>query len=572
MDRWLVDNDPSTTYPIYTRGNIGEVFPLPVTPLSWTFAAIPCSEAGWRDAFARYGAFDADEFSEGIEILGCFGGYGYLNVSISRIFGVRTPGLTPEQVDYSIWGDMAGVPVYKALPTDESASHAERIQQTVGWILSAPELTELIDDRRKMAELRAARPDFTALSNEEILAHQRGLMPEFRRLFAAHLFVTYCALVPVGIIAGVCQALGDATLPMRLCAGLGDVDSAAPSTTLWDLGRLVAGSTELSSLFEGGVVGLLDRLRSAPGGAARAFVDQFDQFLYDYGSRGPNEWETSSPSWETDPELALAAIDRMRLSPASAAPAEQHDRLAADREALGGQLVDQLAGDPDTQAQFAAALPAAKVFLPGRERSKTNVIRLVNELRIAWNELGRRMVAEGVIARPQDLSMLQADELDGFLATPGSFSALIAERAADYATLFDLEPPFVIVDSVPPLREWSHRDRSPGIVAAGTTLPGIPGCPGVARGRARVILDPSDPRALEPGDVLVAPITDPAWTPLFVPAAAVVVDVGAQMSHAVIVSRELGIPCVVSVTDGTRKIADGAMLEVDGTAGTVKVL
>ena len=69
----------------------------------------------------------------------------------------------------------------------------------------------------------------------------------------------------------------------------------------------------------------------------------------------------------------------------------------------------------------------------------------------------------------------------------------------------------------------------------------------------------------------MAPITDPAWTPLFVPAGAVVVDVGAQISHAIIVSRELGIPCVVSVTDGTRRIADGATITVDGTAGTVTV-
>ena len=86
------------------------------------------------------------------------------------------------------------------------------------------------------------------------------------------------------------------------------------------------------------------------------------------------------------------------------------------------------------------------------------------------------------------------------------------------------------------------------------------------------MLDSHDPTALEPGDVLVAPITDPAWTPLFVPAGAVVVDVGAQASHAVIVARELGIPCVVSVTDATRRIADGAQLTVDGAKGTVTVL
>ena len=109
-------------------------------------------------------------------------------------------------------------------------------------------------------------------------------------------------------------------------------------------------------------------------------------------------------------------------------------------------------------------------------------------------------------------------------------------------------------------------------LAAGDELRGLPGCPGVAEGPARVILDPNDPVALEPGDVLVAPITDPSWTPLFVPAAAVVVDVGAALSHAIIVSRELGIPCVVSATDATRRIPDGALVRVDGGAGVVTVL
>ena len=83
--------------------------------------------------------------------------------------------------------------------------------------------------------------------------------------------------------------------------------------------------------------------------------------------------------------------------------------------------------------------------------------------------------------------------------------------------------------------------------------------------------DAADPEGLEPGDVLVAPQTDPSWVPLFVPAAAVVVNVGATGSHAMIVSRELGIPCVVSVADGTDVIPDGAIVTVDGTAGTVSI-
>ena len=87
-----------------------------------------------------------------------------------------------------------------------------------------------------------------------------------------------------------------------------------------------------------------------------------------------------------------------------------------------------------------------------------------------------------------------------------------------------------------------------------------------------MILDPTDPSELEPGDILIAPNTDPAWTPLFVPAGGVVVDVGALNSHAIIVSRELGVPCVVSVVNATKRIPDGALVEVDGGAGTVTVL
>jgi pyruvate,water dikinase len=86
------------------------------------------------------------------------------------------------------------------------------------------------------------------------------------------------------------------------------------------------------------------------------------------------------------------------------------------------------------------------------------------------------------------------------------------------------------------------------------------------------VLDAADPRWLNPGDILVAPHTDPAWTPLFVPAGGVVVDVGAALSHAIIVSRELGIPCVVSVTDATKKIPDGATIEVNGDTGEVTVI
>ena len=87
-----------------------------------------------------------------------------------------------------------------------------------------------------------------------------------------------------------------------------------------------------------------------------------------------------------------------------------------------------------------------------------------------------------------------------------------------------------------------------------------------------MLSSPSDPGALRPGDILVAPNTDPSWTPLFLAVSAVVVDVGAMNSHAVIISRELGIPCAVGVSDASGRIIDGQMIEVDGGAGTVRIL
>jgi phosphoenolpyruvate synthase/pyruvate phosphate dikinase len=108
-------------------------------------------------------------------------------------------------------------------------------------------------------------------------------------------------------------------------------------------------------------------------------------------------------------------------------------------------------------------------------------------------------------------------------------------------------------------------------VKVGDVLTGIAGSPGQATGTARVMLDLSDPMALEPGEILVAPSTDPSWTPLFLVAAGVITDIGAVGTHAVIVSRELGIPCVPSIADASRRIPNGATITLDGSLGTVTI-
>ena len=126
---------------------------------------------------------------------------------------------------------------------------------------------------------------------------------------------------------------------------------------------------------------------------------------------------------------------------------------------------------------------------------------------------------------------------------------------------------------IPPASSLKYlTDVAVDAVKVGDVLTGGASSSGVTRGTARIVLSPDDATNLEPGDILVAPQTDPSWTPLFVVSGAVVVDVGAPNSHAMIVSRELGIPCVAGVYGATRRIPDGATIEVDGAAGTVTIV
>ena len=211
--------------------------------------------------------------------------------------------------------------------------------------------------------------------------------------------------------------------------------------------------------------------------------------------------------------------------------------------------------------------------MPGRERTKTNNIKLVQELRVCLNEFGRRRVADGTFHKVNDFGLLTRAELLEAIDDPGKFTPVLAEREALLDEVAALQEPFLFHGGRPDMSTYPRRDEAViTAVTAGEVVQGVPGCPGTARGIARVVLDSHDPTALGPGDILVAPITDPSWTPLFVPASAVVVDVGAPLSHAIIVSRELGIPCVVSAFDATKRIPDGATIEVNGDTGAVTVI
>ena len=349
-----------------------------------------------------------------------------------------------------------------------------------------------------------------------------SLKPLIRSLFDQHINQSGAASIAPGILGAVCAAIGNPTAAMRLLAGIGGVDSAEPASAMWDLSRMVRGSAPLTRPFDSGIDALTDRLRADHSAEITVFVARLDELLVEFGSRGPNEWDIHSHTWETQPDLVLAAVDRMRHADDSAAPSGHQKAAETERLRLGDNIAAMLAGDPATQGQFVAVLASACTFPAGRERSKTNIIRVVHEVRMSLWEIGRRVVDRGELDDARDICLLFADEAQALAS--GSLTDARELAAAAWCAHLDwltsLEPPFLFDSSPPSNTTWSKRgDNRPPVADVGAVLAGLPGCPGIARGRARVVLHASDPSALEPGDVLIAPMTDPAWTPLFVPAA-----------------------------------------------------
>jgi pyruvate,water dikinase len=542
-DRWITDLEPSKKFPVYTRANAGEVLPDPASPLAWTLVWEPGVVEGWADANVSAGTVVRTEFTSAPpEVVGLFGGYLYINGSLARLFGVRGPGLTAEMIDFVYFGEHPDVPKYVHEDWHDDPAATEKLGAWMGEVLTAADLPGHRDDQARANQTRADRGDLGALTDAELVERARSLIPFVRHLFWRHLDTTAGTSVGPGALGAIAEAMGDPSIVLSLITGIGDVDSALPSLAMWELSRLPADSAE--------------------------FRQGFEAFLAEYGSRGPNEWDIRSEVWETKPALALALIEAMRPAADSESPAARNAKNVAKREALEAQIRAALADQPEALGTFELALRSAHLYMAGRERAKTNIIKVIHEMRMAMRELAVRHDYT-----MSEVCMLLADELDAFVAAPDEFRARLTAREEQYLELFQLDPPFIVNGSVKPLSQWARRGGPEAAKAAvGDVLSGVPGSPGVATGRARVILDPADPLALEPGDVLIAPITDPAWTPLFVPAAAVVVNVGAQVSHAVIVSRELGIPCVVSVLDATQRIPDGALVTVDGTTGTVTLV
>ncbi len=579
MDSWLTDTATTERFPLYTRGNADEVGPQPFPPLTWSLAWERGASPGTADAWVHLGAFRPEEFRQPVpEVFGCWGGYFYNQVSVGRVFGVRVPGGSPDAIDQAYFGGNPDVPPYAPDPRDEDPTLSEAVGARLGEILGAEATPSYAKDF--FAEVRrwaAERPDLTSLSDADLVAHGRAACLRLRRTWDVYAQIVVSASVGPGAVHAIASALGRGDDAVAVFTSLGGVETAGTARQVWELSRLVRRSPGLTAAFDEGTADLLDRLDAASEPDAARFAVGFRSLLAEYGHRGPNEWDLASDTWLTRPGIALGMIDLIRLQDDEQSPAERAAAGATLRERTTAELAALVSGDEATLATLSAAIRSGQLFYRTREAGKDAAVRVMLEAKLPFFELGRRLQERGVVGQAAHVFQLVDSELDELLAQPDGWSAVLAERAAGFAQLAEREPPYTVVHGapVPPIGAWPLRGRARDGVepaAAGDALTGIGVSPGVVSGRARVVYDVSEAADLEPGDVLVCGTTDPSWVPLFMVAGGVVCEIGAQASHAAIVSREMGVPCAVSVVGARSRIPAGALVTVDGSTGVVTVV
>jgi phosphohistidine swiveling domain-containing protein len=519
------DTTVDPNWSLFTAANTSEAFPGPMTPLSLELAL---------DSLRAAGAQTADVFGLDGDLrralsedpVGAFGHGIYANLSVVYALGSAMPGGGVSAWDEMLFGDREGL----QLPPVEKIGvfgMARRIPRTVAKFTAFPAEVRLID-----AEARAAQRDsqfYASLTDAQLFAH---LYREHDEVVYAWAAAAYASALIVPVMELI-QKQGGKGFATRIRGGTDELRSAGIASGAYRLAEMAGQDPVISAA-----------LRDLPANDALAllretnpdFVHELDTVIKEFGHRGPRETELANPVFADDPARLVDVVAKLAGAPQRViGPAPKMSRRLALLASIGSK------------------------FQRIREQARDATIRHTHQYRLIAREIGNRLADRGVISNPDDVFYLVRDELKN---PPADAVDLARRRRAERARLEIQRPPLNFAGHYA-----VSTDRS-GELMPGQSLQGTPVSVGVAKGTVRVLtVDSMDD--LEPGEVLVSAFTDTGWTPYFSYAAAVVVDTGGEMSHAAVVAREFGIPCVVGTLRGSRALRDGHVVEVDGSTGTV---
>lgn len=364
------------------------------------------------------------------------------------------------------------------------------------------------------------------------------------------------------------RLLGDLARPGELqgvLRGLPNNVTTEMDLVLWRLATRIRGSADAERAFLHDTAAELAR-NYASGALPSVAQTGLVEFLDRYGDRAVAEIDLGVPRWSDDPTHICGVLTNyLRMVNPDAAPDKQFESAAREAEAQVAGLVAKARTRGRLRGSLVElALDRTRRLAGVRELPKYYLVMALAAVRRQILLVGTELAADGRIGAADDVFFLDLVEARAGLGGTDQ-RGLVAERREAYDRELRRRhvPRLLLSDGTEP--ESLHTPTEAG---ANGVLVGSPASAGTVTGTARVILDPVGAR-LEPGEILVAPSTDPGWTPLFLTAGGLVMEMGGANSHGAVVAREYGIPAVVGVPDATSRIVTGQVISVDGAAGTV---
>lgn len=414
-------------------------------------------------------------------------------------------------------------------------------------------------------------PDFDALSDGELVREIERLRELRFRSGQLHSLAVAPYWLGLALLIETYKELtgGDDLAALRLAQGYRN-KSVEAGERLWDVSKTAAALS-----------GVRDKLLQIDASSARdrfaqlerdpeatPFVEAFRAYLEEFGWRTAGEF--SSATFAENPTIPLTML-RTYLEMPDYDPYAEQQRLAEERDAAIRDTMAQLA--PDDQARLGEVLGAVQGIITLSENHNYYIDqRLATMPRRLVLAAGRRLASKGLLDDATLVFSLRTAELtDGLQGSKASLQETAVRRKEELAYWQTVTPP-PYVGAPPPEGEVAAEALLPSPDKRTSELRGMAASAGSARGTARVLSSLSEAERLRPGDVLVVSVTSPAWTPLFAIASAIVTEVGGVLGHTAVVAREYGLPAVVNVRNATRLLQDGQLIEVDGSAGVVRVV
>jgi pyruvate,water dikinase len=531
---------------VLTTSNVSEMHPGPMDPLTISTTGVGI-DRGTQSIFAACGAVPAVVEEHRPAAFH----YGHLFFDLTNFLPMtaRVPGSSPELMALAICGRTIPELGPDGTPPAGPLTLARNGLRYARFVLGAADAVDAFARRRARWSVPPAPTAATQWA-----ALDRGL-PFLRAAYDMHLR----ASAPSGLSSGILQGVVSRGRPptpaeeaelAALLAGAGDVVSAELLTELDALGASLAGAPGVDTAFLG-----------VPPEAAQAWLREaaprpvrlaYAAFLARHGHRAYRELSMRQRGWADDPEPLVRSLQQT--------VAARRQRSTSTRP-----RVHRPEATPATRGlAFRALLGWSRRSVQLRERAKSLLVDVTNELKRGYRRLGDHLAAEGLLPDPDAVFFLSHDELGELTCTRDPGLAHRATRRREVLALQErLRFPDVSIGLPEPL------DDAP-IAAGGGALVGKPVSRGTVEGVARVVRDLAGAEALRPGEILIAPVTDVGWTPYFSLLAGLATDLGSALSHGAVVAREYGLPAVVNLRHATTTFRTGDRVRLDGDRGTLE--